>query len=255
MASAKNRSTDFPTSPIETRLKKFHGEDWHSPKGRIIRDIVYAVDTGLITMIAFMAGVSVSLPETHQVMLAGVASAIAGMLAIFFGAFISTKAQRDFFENQIERERQEIIDWPDKEYDEIIEILGEMGFTDEEARVGADRISSNNDTWLKFMVQEEIGLIPGSMDNPIEIALISAGSYLIGVIPPFLPFVFGIPIRTALLYSGGLVVVFLFMFGIAKTRLTKLHWLTSAVETVAFGVLSGGIGLALGHAAWRLLSR
>lgn len=45
-------------------------------------------------------------------------------LAIFFGAYIATKAQRDFFENQIERERQEIEELPQKETEEIRDIFG-----------------------------------------------------------------------------------------------------------------------------------
>lgn len=240
-------------TPIEERLKTWHGEEWHSPKGRIIRDIVYAIDTGLITMIAFMAGVSISLPDSGAVMLAGLAHAFSGMMAIFFGSFISTKAQRDFFENQLERERREIEEMPEKERQEIREILMDMGFTEDEAEVGVERISADKDVWLKFMAQEEIGLIPGTMDNPLEIGLVSAGSFLLGVLPAYMPFVFGLPSQTALRVSGMLVLVFLFALGVAKTRLTKVHWFKSGIETLAIGAISCGIGLLLGQLASRLL--
>jgi hypothetical protein len=112
-------------SPLEFRLKNWHGEEWHTSKGRIIRDIVYAIDTGLITTIAFLAGVSVSLVVTRNILLAGIAHITSGTIAIFFGAYISTKAQRDFFENQIERERQEIEDLPQKETEEIRDVYGQ----------------------------------------------------------------------------------------------------------------------------------
>lgn len=244
----------FRTTPVEARLKTFHGEDWHTPKGRIIRDIVYAVDTGLITMVAFMAGVSISLPQTGQVVLAGLAHAVSGMLAIFFGAFISAKAQRDFFENQVERERRELDELPEKEREEVREILLDMGFEEDEAQVGVDRITSNRDTWLKFMVQEEIGVAPGTTDDPLDIGLISAGSFLIGVLPAYLPFVFGLPVRVALPLAAGLVVLFLFAVGVAKTRLTKLNWLKSGLETMVLGVVSCGVGLLLGRVAAVLVS-
>jgi VIT1/CCC1 family predicted Fe2+/Mn2+ transporter len=244
----------FEKTPVEARLKRFHGEDWHSPKGRIIRDIVYAVDTGLITMVAFMAGVSVTLPQAGAVVLAGIAHAISGMLAIFFGAFISTKAQRDFFESQIARERREIEELPEKEQAEVREILQDMGFTLEEAETGTSRITSDKEVWLKFMIQEEIGLVPGTMDNPLEIGLISAGSFLVGVLPAYLPFVFGLPVRTALTTAAALVVVFLFAVGVAKTRLTKLHWLRSGLETMLIGAASCGVGLLLGQLVSTLMS-
>lgn len=244
----------FKKVPYEERLRTWHGEAWHTPKGRMIRDIVYAIDTGLITMVAFMAGVSVSLPDPDQVVLAGLAHAFSGMLAIFFGSYISTKAQCDFFENQIARESQEIRNLPDKEQAEVREILIDMGFTPDEAEVGMQRITADHDTWLKFMVQEEIGLVPGTMDNPLEIGLVSAGSFALGVLPAFLPFIFGLPAYSALSLSGLLVVLFLFVLGVAKTRLTKVHWLKSGIETMAVGVASCGVGLLLGRLAAILLS-
>lgn len=242
------------STPLEQRMKSYHGEEWHSPKGRIIRDIVYAIDTGLITMVAFMAGVSVSLPNTAQIVVAGLAHGVSGMLAIFFGAFISTKAQRDFFENQIERERAEIRDNPQKERQEIYEILTDMGFSDEEAQMGVERISANPEVWLKFMAQEEIGLIPGTMDSPLEIGLISASSFVLGVVPPYLPFLLGMPVRTALPTAACAVLLFLFILGVAKTRLTRVHWLKSGLETLGIGAVSCGLGLLLGRVASTLLT-
>src|SRR5690606_42153133 len=46
----------------------------------------------------------------------------------------------------------------------------------------------SKDLWLKFMVQEEIGISPGQIDNPLSIGAISSGSFLIGAFPAILPF-------------------------------------------------------------------
>ena len=116
-------------SPLEERLKAWHGEEWHTAKGRIIRDIVYAIDTGLVTTVSFLAGVSVSLLTKDRVLIAGIIQIISGTLAIFFGSYISTKAQKHFFENQIEREKREIEEDPGKETREIREIFEEIGQT------------------------------------------------------------------------------------------------------------------------------
>ena len=234
-------------SPLEFRLKKWHGEDWHTSKGRTIRDIVYAVDTGLITTIAFLAGVSVSLVVTRNILMAGIAHVTSGTIAIFFGAYISTKAQRDFFENQIERERQEIEELPQKETEEIRDIFREFGFQEDDLEVVVRRITSNKDLWLKFMIQEEIGLVPGTTDNPTSIGLISAGSFLIGAIPAIAPFFFVYSVSTALLIAAIVVVAFLFILGVWKTRFTKVHWLRSGIETLIFGGASCGIGFLLGR--------
>lgn len=138
-------------SPIAKRLKSWHGESWHSKKGRIIRDIVYAVDTGLVTTVSFIAGVSVALVTKERIILASVIQIVSGSLAIFFGAYISTKAQKHFFENQIERERREIEEMPQREIQEVREIFEDMGFTKEEQEIGVTRITADKERWLKFM--------------------------------------------------------------------------------------------------------
>ena len=240
-------------SPLEFRLKNWHAEDWHTSKGRIIRDIVYAADTGLITTIAFLAGVSVSLVVTRSILMAGIAHITSGTVAIFLGAYISTKAQRDFFENQIERERQEIKELPEKETEEIRDIFREFGFQEDDLEVAVRRITSNKDLWLKFMIQEEIGLVPGTTDNPTSIGLISAGSFLIGAIPAIAPFFFVYSVSTALLIAAIVVVAFLFILGVWKTRFTKVHWLRSGIETLIFGAASCGIGFSLGRIVSALL--
>jgi VIT1/CCC1 family predicted Fe2+/Mn2+ transporter len=234
-------------SPLEFRLKNWHGEDWHTSKGRTIRDIVYAVDTGLITTIAFLAGVSVSLVVTRDILLAGIAHITSGTIAIFFGAYISTKAQREFFENQIERERQEIEDLPQKETEEIRDIFRDFGFQEDDLEIVVKRITADKNLWLKFMIQEEIGVVPGTTDNPINIGLISAGSFLIGAIPAISPFFFVHLVPKALLTAAIVVVTFLFVLGVWKTRITKVHWLRSGIETLIFGGASCGIGFLLGR--------
>ena len=83
-------------SPLEFRLKKWHGEDWHTSKGRTIRDIVYAIDTGLITTIAFLAGVSVSLIVTRSILMAGIAHVASGTIAIFFGPIFQPRLREIF---------------------------------------------------------------------------------------------------------------------------------------------------------------
>jgi VIT1/CCC1 family predicted Fe2+/Mn2+ transporter len=234
-------------SPLEERLEKWHGESWHTTKGRVIRDVVYAIDTGLVTTVSFLAGVSVSLAARSQVILAGVIQISAGVLAIFFGSYISTKAQKHFFENQIEREKREIEENPQKETEEIREVFSDMGFSKEEQEIAVRRITADKDNWLKFMVQEEIGISPGLIDSPLEIGLISAVSFLVGAIPAISPFLVLRDVHLALFGAGFSVLCFLFLMGVFKSKITKVHWLLSGLETVSIGAISCGSGFLLGR--------
>lgn len=237
----------------ENRLKSWHGEDWHTPRGRLIRDIVYAVDTGLIATVAFLAGVSALVEDNHKVVLAGLAQTTAGAIAIFFGSFISTKAQRDFFLSQVRRETREIEETPAKEMQEIRDIFEEYGFSRPEQETAIERITSKKDLWLKFMIQKEIGISPSQIDNPVTIGAISALSFLVGAFPAILPFVLLNSASAALMVSAGTILVFLFALDIWKTRLTKLHWLRSGLETLAIGGLSCGLGFLFGRLVQTLI--
>lgn len=236
-------------SPLEKRLKAWHGEEWHTTKGRIIRDIVYAIDTGLVTTVSFIAGISVSLVIRNRVILAGLVEIVAGTLAIFFGSYISTKAQKHFFENQIKRERREIEEDPEKETQEIRDIFNGMGFTKEEQEIAVKRITADKHRWLEFMVQEEIGISPGLIDNPFEIGLISAGSFLLGAFPGIFPFFLFVNVSKALVISAVAVLGFLFILGVIKTKVTKINWLVSGLETLLIGAISCGAGFLLGRIA------
>ncbi|MDD5154961.1 MAG: VIT1/CCC1 transporter family protein [Candidatus Omnitrophica bacterium] len=236
-------------SDLEERLKAWHGEEWHTTRGRVIRDIVYAVDTGLVTTVSFIAGISVSLVTKNRIIFAGLVQVIAGALAIFFGSYISTKAQKHFFENQIEREKKEIDTDPQKETQEIREIFAGMGFVREEQEIAVKRITADKQRWLKFMVQEEIGISPGLIDNPFEIGIISSGSFLLGALPAIFPFFLFKDVSAALFTSAASVLLFLFILGVLKTRITKMHWLFSGLETLLIGAASCGSGFLLGRIA------
>ena len=97
------------------------------------------------------------------------------------------------------------------------------------------------------MVQEEIGISPGLIDNPFEIGFISAISFLVGAFPAITPFFIFNTTHKALLVSAVSVAAFLFILGVIKTRITKVNWLVSGMETLFIGALSCGAGFLLGR--------
>jgi len=197
--------------------------------------------------VAFLAGVSIIVETNQKIVLAGLAQIAAGAIAIFFGAFVSTKAQKDFFENQIKREKLEIEKMPEKETQEIRDIFDEYGFDAVEQEAAVKRITADKELWLKFMVQEEIGISPNQIDRPVAIGGISSLSFLVGAFPAILPFFLFHDAGAALLVSAGSILTFLFVLGVWKTKLTKVPWLLSGLETLALGGLSCALGFLFGR--------
>src|SRR4051812_48189959 len=110
-------------------LKRFHDEAWHTPQGRLVRELIFGLNDGVISTIGFLAGVTATLGDGHTIALAGIAAAIAGASAMGMGAFVSSKSQRAFFQAEIAREAWEIEHMPDHEREEIREIYARHGFT------------------------------------------------------------------------------------------------------------------------------
>src|SRR3989304_516073 len=116
-------------------IKNFHGEEWHTLKGRAIREIIFGCNDGLVTTLGFLAGVTGSLLHKDMILLAATAEIVAGAFSMSTGAYISSKSQREFYEKEISRERREIEEDPQHEKDEIRQIYKERGFSDEEITI------------------------------------------------------------------------------------------------------------------------
>jgi vacuolar iron transporter family protein len=233
--------------------QRHHHEDWHTPKGRAIREIVFGMNDGLVTTIGFLAGVTSSIAHGRYILLAGIAEVVAGAISMALGAYLATKSQREFFHSEIEQEKWEIDKMPEKEAQEIREIYGGMGFTRPEQEMIVNRVTSDKDVLLGFMKREELGLFDEHLDDPIRIAFIMGVSFVAGALPPIVPYFFIDDPHRAIWIAVLLSVVFLFAVGAVKTRVTKVGPLRSGIETTVLGILACGVGYALGWLAEKFI--
>src|SRR5215510_9378625 len=90
--------------PLVEPLKRFHDEAWHTPGGRLVRELIFGLNDGVISTVGFLAGVTATLGDVHTIALGGLAAAVAGAVAMGVGAFVSSKSQRAFFQAEIARE-------------------------------------------------------------------------------------------------------------------------------------------------------
>lgn len=226
-------------------------EDWHSPGGKAIREVVFGFNDGLVSTVGFIMGVSAALPDPRIVLIAGLAEILAGGFSMFFGAYLSSKNQREFFESEIARERFEMEQMPEKEKEEIRRIYAAKGFFGAELEAVVRRITSDPKVWLKCMMEEELGLIYESMDNPLKVGFLTGFSFMTAGIIPILPFVYaasGTAMLQAVLFSAAS----LFAVGVLKTFLTRKNWIKSGLESLGIGLLASGLGYFFGWAAARL---
>ncbi|EQD37493.1 membrane protein containing DUF125, transmembrane, partial [mine drainage metagenome] len=163
-------------------------ESWHSPEGRKIKDSVLGINDGLVTVVSFIGGLTGSALPMHMIFFSGVMSNIAGAISMFLGGYMAARSQRDFYLKESKREWDEIRDTPEAERKEVIDILLQMQFSQEEAKIFVQRITKDPKLWHSFMMKEELGLSDIEKIHPLKDGLWLGLSFLIGGIPPLLPY-------------------------------------------------------------------
>jgi predicted membrane protein (TIGR00267 family) len=222
------------------------GESWHEPLGRVLREIVFGMNDGLISQLGFVAGVSGAFEQTAPIIAAGLASLVAGTVSMAIGGYVSAKAQREFYESEIRREVHEMVTMPEHEREEVRQLYRAKGFEGAELDRIVAHITANRDVWLKVMMEEELGLFPEHDTHPLVSAAFVGFSFTLGALVPLLPY-FVLAPSLSLPVAVGLAMLTLFGIGAAKARLTHRFWLTSGLEIVGFGLVAAVVGYVIGR--------
>jgi len=212
-------------------------ETWHTAGGGAMRELVFGVNDGLVSTLSLVSGVAGAAVHQGVVLLAGLAGLLSGALSMAAGAYISTKSQREVYEAQVSREREELLLDPEEEKDELRTLYRLKGYSAEEANRLVERISQNQDLMLESMLRDELGLMPETFPNPWLAGLQSGGAFVVGAFVPLIGYFFYSGM-TATLVSVGISIIVLFLIGALKTLFTGLPWVRSGLEMVLIGLFA-----------------
>jgi predicted membrane protein (TIGR00267 family) len=202
--------------------------------------------------VALVTSVAVAVGETSTVLVAGAAAAFAGMISMATGAYLGSRAEQDVMRAEIAQEAQELEENPAEELAELVVIFQREGRTYEEASRMADEISQDKDLWLRTLIEKEIGISPDDTSNPVKDGLVMGLSFVVAAMVPIVPYLF-LPHKTAIPVSVGAAFIGLFALGMGKGRLVQKSPVLQGLEILGIGVVSAGIGFALGEFIPRLL--
>ena len=233
-----------PRSRLDALLAR---EKWHAHgAGSWIGDAIYGVNDGLgavFGIVSAVAGATSASPKF--VLLAGLAGMIGSAFSMGSSAYLAAKSEREVHEAEVARERHEIETDPAHEREELELMYQLKGFTEDEARLLADRLTASPELFLETMVREELGFSEERLPSPWLSALVGGVSTAIGAFFPILPFFFmsGVP---AVLAALGISIVAHFAVGASKTFLTGRSWLAQGLEMTFVGMLGGALAYGFG---------
>jgi VIT1/CCC1 family predicted Fe2+/Mn2+ transporter len=241
-------SASGPRSRLDALLGK---EKWHAHgTGTWIGDAIYGINDGLGAVFGIVTAVSGAAPSSPKfVLVAGLAGLIGSAFSMGSSAYLAAKSEREVHEAEIERERREIEMDPAHEREELELMYQIKGFTEEEARGMAERLTRSPKQFLSTMVAEELGLSEERLPNPWTSALVATLSTAVGAFLPIIPFFYSSGMN-AVVQSLVISIVAHFAVGASKTFITGRSWLTQGLEMTFVGMLGGalayGFGLLLG---------
>jgi VIT1/CCC1 family predicted Fe2+/Mn2+ transporter/rubrerythrin len=231
------------------RLDRILGrEKWHRTGGSWISGAIYGANDGLAAVFGIVAGVSGATGGSSSVLTAGLAAAIASALSMGTGAFLAERSEHEVAQANLERERQEILEHPEEEKEELSLFYQLKGIDESTADQLAEQMARQPDAMLRALATEEFGITSTEGGDARQAALAALLSTGVGAIVPVIPFM--ITTGTVAIVAAAVVsLVAHFLVGAAKSLVTLRSWWSAGLEMTLAGVLVGGatylVGLAL----------
>ena len=210
----------------------------HLRNSDFITDVVIGMSDGLTVPFALAAGISGAVSDNHIVILAGIAEIIAGAIAMGLGGYLAGKTEKDHYQSELKREKEEVETVPEKEKEEIREIFLNYGFSENSQTILVEELSKDKDKWIDFMMKFELSLEKPDPNRAAKSALTIGLSYMVGGAIPLIPYFFTDTPFNGLKISAIVTLICLFTFGYFKSKATGQPLITGALKVMIIGAVA-----------------
>ncbi|MBI4143344.1 VIT1/CCC1 transporter family protein [Candidatus Woesearchaeota archaeon] len=210
-----------------------------------IRDFILGFQDGLVNTLGLVLGVATAIQSSNIVLISGLVTTFAESVSLAAVAYTSTKAAREYYESELEKEKKEIKEIPHMEVQEIRDIYHKKGFRGKQLEMVVKKITSDKKLWLDTMMSEELRLFPEDYEKPVKSAFIVGLSAVLGSLIPVAPFFF-LDVRTGMVFALAFSVITLFAVGSIKARVTIGDWKKSGLEMAVVGTFAALVGYGVG---------
>lgn len=215
-----------------------HHEENHFKGSQTVRDIVIGMADGLTVPFALTAGLSGAISSNTIIITAGVAEIVAGAIAMGLGGYLAGNTEYQHYYAEKKREEWEVDHLPEKEMQEIRDLVGEYGLSEEIKNRFALELAQNKSKWVDFMMRFELNLEEPDVHQAKKSAALIAAAYVIGGFVPLSAYIFTNSPQQGLYISVALTISALIIFGYVKSKLIGQHPFKGALKTTVIGILA-----------------
>jgi VIT1/CCC1 family predicted Fe2+/Mn2+ transporter len=211
-----------------------------------IREAIFGAQDGLVSTLAVVSTVSGATSESYPVLVAGIATALAGMFSMAAGEYLSSKSQREIALARIADEREKVARRRGEVQAELAFMYEEDGLPNDDAEAVAAIFASHPEVLLTTKAQKAFGVaVEEAEGSPLQGAIVMGIGFGLGALAPVLPYLLlpiGVAVYASLVATGAV----LFGIGVVKTRWTRANPVWSGIEILAIGAAAGIVGYLLG---------
>jgi vacuolar iron transporter family protein len=236
----RHDKSDLGNRKAQEKHEHIHGRG-------IIRDVALGLSDGLVTNVAFLAGFAGAISSIELIRFAGIAVMVAGSVSMFFGGLMAGRSEQDLFRADAKRESSEIEEEPEEERQELKTFYMNKGLTEEESEIVVRRITENKKKWLEDLLMHELYLHEKNIESPFKVAGVTGLSFLLGAFVPLAAYLVAPTRPTSILLSIFVSLVFLFLAGGWKGRISGRRFLTGGGEMMLVGAVASVLLFLIGR--------
>lgn len=209
-----------------------------------LRAAVLGANDGIISTSSLAIGVAAASVTRDPIILATLAGLVAGALSMAAGEYVSVSSQADVEKSDLSREKKELETIPEIELMELSKIYQKRGLTPELSLKVAEQLTKHNA--LEAHAKDELGINEITQARPLQAALASALSFIVGGVLPLLISIFA-PLNLMVLYQYGFAILFLALTGIMAAKTGGTPFGKSVLRICVWGTLAMVMSAVVGY--------
>lgn len=209
-----------------------------------LRAAVLGANDGIVSTASLIIGVAAASATQDSILLAGVAGLVAGAMSMAAGEYVSVSSQSDVERADLELERLSLEHDFEHETVELAEIYEGRGVKPALARQVAEQLMEHDA--LGAHARDEIGISVNTNAQPVQAALSSASSFVVGAAFPLLV-AWAVPGPRLIIVVGIASLGFLALLGSIAARAGGASISVGAIRVTFWGALAMALTFAVGR--------
>lgn len=209
-----------------------------------LRAAVLGANDGIVSIAGLVLGVAGATSSPEVIITAGVAGIVAGAISMAAGEYVSVSSSRDTEHALLQKERDELKNFPDAELLELVIIYEKKGLSRQTATKVAEELTKKDA--FAAHVDAELGIDPNNLTNPWHAAFASACAFLAGAMIPLVAIILP-PENIRIPVAFGSVILALAATGVISAKVGGASPMRATIRVVLGGALAMVVTYTIGR--------